>query len=68
MDGLSVTVVTSGAELSTVTDAEPEPVSPSASVAVAVHEMVSSAELVDVLSVTDAPDPRLVPSVALVQA
>jgi hypothetical protein len=65
--GLIETVVTSGAVLSTVTEAESESVPPSGSVAVAVHVMLSSGELVEEESVTEASVPRLVPSVALVQ-
>jgi hypothetical protein len=66
--GVMLTLVTSGLVLSTVTEAESESVPPSGSVAVAVHVMVSSGELVEVESVTEASVPRLVPSVVLVQA
>jgi hypothetical protein len=66
--GVMLTLVTSGAVLPTETAAESVPVPPSESVAVAVHVMVSSGELVEEESVTEASVPRLVPSVALVQA
>ena len=66
--GVMATEVTSGLVLSTVTEAEPVSVPPSASVAVAVQVMASSGELVDGARVRDAPVPMLVPSVALVQA
>ncbi len=66
--GLMLTEVTTGLVLPTVTDAAPESVPPSESVAVAVHLMESSGELVEVESVTELPVPRLVPSVAFVHA
>ena len=66
--GLMETLVTSGAVLPTVTESESESVPPSSSVAVAVQLMLSAGELVDVESVSEAPVPRLVPSVALAQA
>ena len=66
--GVMLTEVTTGAELPTVTESEPVSVPPSVSLAVAVQRMVSSGELVEVLSVIEEPDPRLVPSVVLVQA
>jgi hypothetical protein len=66
--GTMDTLVTSGAVLPTETAAESVPVPPSESVAVAVHVMLSSGELVEMESVTEASVPRLVPSVALVQA
>ena len=66
--GLMETAVSSGAVLSTVTAAESESVPPSGSVAVTAQVMVSPGELVDVESVSDAPVPMLVPSVALVHA
>jgi hypothetical protein len=66
--GVMLTLVTSGAVLSTETDAESVAVPPSGSVAVAVQVMLSAGELVEVESVSDAPEPRLVPSVALAQA
>ena len=66
--GLMETEVIVGLVLSTVTDAEPVSVSPLVSVAVAMHRMVSSGELVDVVRVTEAPVPRLLPVLVLVQA
>jgi hypothetical protein len=66
--GTTEILVTSGAVLSTETDAESVPVPPSESVAVAVQVMLSSGELLEVESVSDAPVPRLVPSVAFAQA
>jgi hypothetical protein len=66
--GLMLTEETSGFVLSTVTESEPVSVPPSSSVAVAVQVMVSSGEFVEVESVSDAPEPKLVPSEALVQA
>jgi hypothetical protein len=66
--GVMETEVTSGVVLSTVTEAESESVPSAESVAVAVQTMLSSGELVDGESVTAASVPRLVPSVALVQA
>ena len=66
--GLMETDVTTGAVLPTVTESAPVSVPPSGSVAVAVQVMVSPGELVEVESVSEAPVPRLVPSVALAQA
>ena len=63
-----LTESTVGSVLSTVMEADPVPVSPSASVAVAVQVMVSSGELVELVSVKVAPVPIVVPSVALVHA
>jgi hypothetical protein len=63
-----LTEVISGAVLAIVTVAVPVPVSPSGSVAVAVQRMASPGEDVLLLSVTEAPDPRLVPALVLVQA
>ena len=66
--GLMVTESTVGAVLSTVTEADPASVPPSESVAVAVQVMVSSGELLEAVSVTLLPVPKLVPSVSLLQA
>ncbi len=63
MDTMTVTLV-----LPTVTEAEPVSVSPPISVAVAVHMMVSSGELVELERVMALPVPRLVPSVIFVHA
>ena len=57
-----------GPVLATSTVSVSEPVPPSVSVAVVVQRMVSPGELVDVVSVTDASVPRLVPSETFVQA
>ena len=66
--GLIETAVTSGLVLSTVTEAVSASVSPPESSAVAVQVMVSSGELLEVLSAKSAPAPRLLPVRVLVQA
>ena len=66
--GVMVTEPTAGSVLPTLTDVASVSVPPSASVAVAVQLMLSAGELVDAESVSEAPVPRLVPSVALAQA
>ena len=60
--GLIDTVLTSGSEFSTVTEAVSDPVPPEASVAVAVHVMVSPTEEVAAVSVKLAPVPSESPS------
>ena len=62
-----MTEVTTGAVLSTVMLSVPISVPPSASVAVAVHRMVSPGEAVEALNVKLLPVPREVP-VPFVQA
>ena len=66
--GLMETDAISGAVLPTNTDADPEATPSSASVAVAVQVMVSPGELLATERMSDAPDPRLVPCVVLLQA
>ena len=66
--GLTLTESTLGAVLSTVTLALSESVPLSESVAVAVQVMVSSGELVEFVSVSVEPEPRLLLSVAFVHA
>ena len=64
--GEMLTEVTSGSELSTETESVPVSVPPSASVAVAVHVMVSLGALLEDERVTVLPVPSGVPSVELV--
>ena len=66
--GLMETDAIAGAVLPTTTDASPEAVPPSESVAVAVQVMVSSGELLAAERMSELPAPKLVPSVALLQA
>ena len=66
--GLIETVVTSGSELSTVTDAEPVSVAPASSVAVAVQVMVLPSAAVAAVRVMLAPEPRDVDLLVLVHA
>jgi hypothetical protein len=59
LDGVTVTVLITGAVLSTVTLSLPESESPLPSVAVAVHVMVSLGAAVPLVRVRLAPEPRV---------
>ena len=66
--GLLETDAIAGAVLPTDTDAAPESVAPSESVAVAVQVMLSPGELLAAERMSELPAPKLVPSVALLHA
>ena len=65
--GVINTSETAGGTFSTVTDAVPVSEAPASSVAVAMHSMVSPGALLLFVSVTDADDPNVVPSVRFAQ-